>query len=211
MPITLKQLQAQDPRLSPEEQQKMLQELKKEAEKLLVNSVKVEFPKPGIYDHAFEMMPYVSSMSLTNPDVSEDKAAIAALQQSDAMNFQEIAASILELSNSSYKTVQNQSKQNVLWSRITMVIGLGFFFASATFFITRLENISYMSIAAGALVEVYAGIVQWQGKIIAEQSRECRTSLDRIQRFIVGHSACESLENEEKQKVRSDIIRKLVE
>ncbi len=178
---------------------------------LFVNSVKIEYPKPGIYEDVCEAMPYISSISLTNPNISEEKAAIAALEQSDPTDFQQIAASQLDLALSYYKSVRDQSEQSFLWSRITSGIGLAFFLLAVTFFIIRLENISYISAVGGALVEVYAGLIQWQGKRKEDQAKNYHVRLDRIQRFIIANSACEGLDGAEKQQKRSEIISKLVE
>jgi hypothetical protein len=61
------------------------------------------------------------------------------------------------------------------------------------------------------LVEVYAGLIQWQGKQAADQAKDYHVRLDRIQRFIIANSACEGIDGSEKKQMRSEIIRKLVE
>ncbi len=145
----------------------------------------------------------------------EAKVAIADLQESDPTDFQAIAASQLKLANSYYNSVRNQSDQSFLWSRITSGVGLVFFLAAAAFLIIDLGNISYFSAAisavGGVVVEVYAGLIQSQGKQKAEQASEYHIRLDRIQRFIIANSACEGLDGPEKQQKRSEIISKLVE
>ncbi len=89
--------------------------------------------------------------------------------------------------------------------------GVGFVF----FLIIELGNVSYfgaaVSVVGGVIVEVYAGLVQWQGKLTADQAKDYHVRLDRIQRFIVANSACEGLDGAEKQQKRSEIISKLVE
>src|SRR5437763_16363397 len=109
--------------------EKSFQELKE----LIINSVNIQYPKPGIYENVSEAIPYVSSISLTNPNISEEKAAIAALEQSDPTNFQQIAATQLRLSESYYNSVHDQSEQSFLWSRITSGIGFVFFLAAIIF------------------------------------------------------------------------------
>lgn len=210
MPITASHLQNKPP-LSPEEEKALFLDFQKKVKELLINTVNIEYPKPGKYDDVREAMPYVSSISLINPSISEEKAAIAALQQSDTTDFQQIAASQLDLAMSYYKSVRNQSEQSFLWSRVTSGIGFAFFLVAAAFFIVRLENISYISAVSGALVEVYAGLIQWQGKRKEDQAKDYHVHLDRIQRFIIANNACESLNDAEKQKKRSEIISKLAE
>jgi hypothetical protein len=211
MPITVGKLKEKGQSLSPEDTKYFSQSVQMMLKNLLVNSVKIDYPKPGEYRDLYEAMPYVSSISLTNPNISEEKSAIAILQQTDPTNFQHIAASQLDLSNSYYTSVRNQSEQSFLWSRITSGIGLAFFHIAVVFFIIRLENISYINAVGGALVEVYAGLIQWQGKLTADQAKEYHVHLDRVQRFVIANSACKGLNDAEKQQKRSEIISKLVE
>lgn len=173
----------------------------------------------------YEHVPRPDVMKLTtlarakymNPGInySEEKAAIAAIQQSDPTDFQQIAATQLELANSYYTAVRIQSAQSFLWSRVTSGIGFVFFLAAIVFLIVELGKVSYfgaaVSAVGGVLVEVYAGLIQWQGKQTSNQSKDYHVRLDRIQRFIIANSTCEGLDGQEKQQMRSEIIRKLVE
>ncbi len=193
MPITLKQLQEMRP--SPEEEKKQWAELLQKMKEYHERGFKLYLPSKDIS--------------------SEAKSAITALEQANPTDFQAIAASQLELANSYYTSVRNQSDQSFLWARITSGIGLAFFLVAAAFLIIDLGNISYFSAAISALggvvVEVYAGLIQSQGKQKAEQASEYHIRLDRIQRFIITNSACEGLDGPEKQQKRSEIISKLVE
>ena len=145
----------------------------------------------------------------------EEKEAIAAIQKADPTNFQQIASTQIELSNSYYTSVRIQSAESFKWSRIISGVGFFFFLAAIIFLIVELGNVSYfgaaVSAVGGALVEVYAGLIQWQGKQTADQAKDYHIRLDRIQRFIIANSACQSLNDSEKQQIRSEIIRKLVE
>jgi hypothetical protein len=147
--------------------------------------------------------------------IAEEQAAIDDLKKSDPTNYQEIAASQLKLANSYFTSVRVQSSDSFLWSRITSGIGFIFFLAAIVFLVIELGNVSYFGAAVsaigGVLVEVYAGLIQWQGKQAADQAKEYHIRLDRIQRFIIANSACEGLNDAEKQLKRSEIISKLAE
>jgi hypothetical protein len=145
-----------------------------ELQELKINAIKIQYPKPGTYEDVREAMPYISSISLIDPNVSEEKAAIAALEQSDPTNFQQIASTQLELSNSYYTSIRNQSTQSFKWSLITSGIGFVFFLVSIIFLIIELGKVSYfgaaVSAVGGMLVEVYAGLIQ--GKVNKQQIRQ---------------------------------------
>jgi hypothetical protein len=74
----------------------------------------------------------------------------------------------------------------------------------------RIYEVSSTAIG-GVVVEVYAGLIQAQGRDKSTQTSEYHVRLDRIQRFIIANSACEGLADEAKQQKRSEIISKLVE
>jgi hypothetical protein len=198
MPVKASILIEEWAKLSPEEKEKQIEELQlksKEESENWNKRVSILFP--------------------TSINIAEEQAAIAAIEQSDPTNFQQIAATQLELANSYYTAVRIQSAQSFLWSRITSGIGFVFFLVAIIFLIIELGNISYFGAAVsaigGVLVEVYAGLIQWQGKQAADQAKDYHVRLDRIQRFIIANSACEGIDGSEKKQMRSEIIRKLVE
>jgi hypothetical protein len=198
MPVKASKLIEEWAKLSPEEKEKQIEELQlksKEESENWNKRVSILFP--------------------TSINIAEEQAAIAAIEQSDPTNFQQIAATQLELANSYYTAVRIQSAQSFLWSRITSGIGFVFFLVAIIFLIIELGNISYFGAAVsaigGVLVEVYAGLIQWQGKQAADQAKDYHVRLDRIQRFIIANSACEGIDGSEKKQMRSEIIRKLVE
>lgn len=196
-------------------QQKEIQELKRQMQEMGISTANIQFPKPGFYHDIIEVIPYISSITLTNSEISEEKAAIAALRQSDPTNFQENAANLLDLSDSYYKAVLKQSKQSFVWALIASGIGLFCFLVAVFFLLIHLGDISYysatISAVGGALVEVIAGLILVQSKQKSEQATDYHIRLDRIQRFIVANSACEGLEGEIKQTTRAELIRALAD
>src|SRR2546429_2179821 len=151
----------------------------------LVNSVKIEYPKPGTYKDVLEAMPYVSSISLTNKNISEEQAAIASLQQSDPMDFQSISASKLTLSNSFYNNTLRQSQQSFLWSLIWAGVGALFIISTVTLVIVLQPTIATSVIIAllggtggiGSSAIAYATLQLY--KQASEQAAACHIRLDR--------------------------------
>lgn len=200
MPIQASKIIENQTPLSPEEEKKKIEE-----ELLKLNLLMDLQGAPRL----------PSALTPAFVNFSKEQAAIEAIRQSDPTNFQNIAASELDLSNSYYASVRIQSGQSFLWSLIASGVGLVFFIISVVFLIFELGKVSYfgaaVSAVGGAFVEVYAGLIQWQGRQTAKQAKDCRNDLNRIQRFIIANSACEGLKDEEKQKKRAEIISKLVE
>jgi hypothetical protein len=200
-------LQEDEP--TPEELEKMRAEAE-ELEKMRAEAL----TKSRSILHLYNLLRLHGPASL-DLNTIEEKAAIEAIQQADPTNFQQIASTTIELSNSYYTSVRMQSAESFKWSRIISGVGFFFFLAAIIFLIFELGNVSYLgatiSAVGGVLVEVYAGLIQWQGKQTVDQAKDYHIRLDRIQRFIIANSACESLNDSEKQQTRSEIIRKLVE
>lgn len=176
-----------------------------------VNSAKIEYPKPGVYESVIETMPYVSSISVINENISEEQAAIAAIEQTDPTNFHAIASHMLELSNEHYTSVRIKSEKSFSWSIIAYATALLFFLAAATFFIIHQTNASYFTALGTALAGLFGGLIQVQGNRVDKEAKECRVNLDRIQRFIIVNSACEGLEGPEKKQMKIENMRKLAE
>lgn len=148
---------------------------------------------------------------LVNPSYAIEEAAKA-----DPSNIQEIAVSQLQIGNSYYTNTLLQSQQSFLWARIWAGIGTLFFIVTAFILLFR-QPISQSYIGAiitalsGAAVEVIAGInLNLYGRA-SDKAASYHVRHDRIQRFLIANSACESLDEEAKKSVRADLIRKLVD
>jgi hypothetical protein len=217
MPITVSQLQEKCPPLSPEEEIKVFQDFQQQMKELIINTVKIQYPKPGMYDDVLEAMPYVSSISLINPDISEEKAAIATIQQSDPTDFQAISASKLTLNNSFYNNALRQSQQSFLWALIWGGVGAIFIIVSVILIIIlrpALANsviIALLGGTGGIGAHTIARATLQLYKQASDHAAACHIRLDRASDFILANSACEGLNEAEKQQKRSEIISKLVE
>jgi hypothetical protein len=150
-------------------------------------------------------------------NIVEEKAAIATIQQSNPTDIQAISASKLTLSNSFYNNALRQSQQSFLWSLIWAGVGALFIISTVTLVIVLQPTIATSVIIAllggtggvGSSAIAYATLQLY--KQASEQAAACHIRLDRASDFILANSACEGLEGPAKQKMRSEIIRKLVE
>jgi hypothetical protein len=147
----------------------------------------------------------------------DERAAIEELKKSDPTDFQTISASKLTLSNSFYNNALRQSQQSFLWALIWAGVGALFIISTVTLVIVLQPTVATSVIIAllggaggvGSSAIAYATLQLY--KQASEQAAACHIRLDRASDFILANSACEGLEGSEKQQMRSEIIRKLVE
>ena len=150
-------------------------------------------------------------------NIVEEKAAISTIQESNPTDIQSISASKLTLSNSFYNNALRQSQQSFLWSLIWAGVGALFIISTVTLVIVLQPTIATSVIiallggtgGAGSSAISYATLQLY--KQASEQAAACHIRLDRASDFILANSACEGLEGIEKQQMRSEIIRRLVE
>ena len=149
--------------------------------------------------------------------IAEEKAAIATIKESNPTDFQVISASKLTLSNSFYNNALRQSQQSFLCSLIWAGVGALFIISTVTLVIVLQPTIATSVIIAllggtggiGSSAIAYATLQLY--KQASEQAAACHIRLDRASDFILANSACEGLNGPEKEQMRSEIIRKLVE
>jgi hypothetical protein len=161
----------------------------------------------------------ISTYRNRSPEINaaEEKAAIATIKESNPTDIQAISASKLTLSNSFYNNALRQSQQSFLWSLILAGVGALFIISTVTLVIVLQPNIATSVIIAllggtggvGSSAIAYATLQLY--KQASEQAAACHIRLDRASDFILANSACEGLSGPEKQQLRSEIIRKLVE
>src|SRR5690348_13019474 len=113
MPVKASKFIEEWAQLSPEEKEKQIEELYLERKENGNNRFSFLFP--------------------TNINITEEKATIAAIQQSDPTDFQEIATHMLELSNDHYTSVRIKSEKSFSWTIRAYSTALFFFLAAATF------------------------------------------------------------------------------
>jgi len=109
-----------------------------------------------------------------------------------------------------------QSQQSFFWVLIGGGIGGGFFIVSVLLIIFRQPaNSSYLgptiTALVGGAVEVIAGIMLKLYGSASDQAAAYHVRLDRIQRFFIANSACESMEGDIKDSTRAELIRKMMD
>ena len=133
MPVKASKFIEEWAQLSPEEKEKQIEELYLERKENGNNRFSFLFP--------------------TNINITEEEATIAAIQQSDPTDFQEIATHMLELSNDHYTSVRIKSEKSFSLTIGAYSTALFFFLAAATFFIFHQTNISYFTVLGAALLD----------------------------------------------------------
>ena len=147
----------------------------------------------------------------------EEQAAIATIQKSEPTDIQAISASKLTLSNSFYNNALRQSQQSFLWALIWAGVGVIFIITTVILVVVLQPTIATSVIIAllggsggvGSSTIAYATLQLY--KQASDQAAACHIRLDRTSDFILANSACEGLSSPEKERMRSEIIRNLVE
>ncbi|HEY6287544.1 MAG TPA: hypothetical protein VIX20_17885 [Ktedonobacteraceae bacterium] len=206
MTITESQLQ-DEPQLTPEEERIKAEVLQRIQEK--IDRIEQE--------SGSSLYSIISKIFAPDIDIFEGQAAIAAIQQSDPTDFKAISGSKLTLSNSFYNNTLRQSQQSFLWSLIWAGVGAIFIIVSVLLVILLRPTIANSVIIGllggtggiGSETIAYATLQLY--KQASDHAAACHIRLDSASDFILANSACEGLDGPEKQQMRSEIIRKLVE
>lgn len=134
--------------------------------------------------------------------------SIERLSKTDPSKVQEIVASQIELLSIYHNLVLDQARRSFRWALIAAGIGFGFFLASVAFLLfQQAQNTAVISLISGALIEVISGINFFLYGKTSAQLAEFQTRLDKTQRFLLANSVCEGLNEEFKQKSRSNLVR----
>lgn len=140
---------------------------------------------------------------------------IEKVARTNPSDIQTTTANLMQVDNSYYINALEQSKSSFDWAIRIGVTGIAFFFIAAGILIWKQADQSYagplITALSGAVVEVIAGIILALHRHASDQVNSCHVRLNRMQRFLVANSACESLEGEIKQKTRAELIMKLAD
>jgi hypothetical protein len=127
-------------------------------------------------------------------------------------NVQAVAASQLGLLLTYHQIVLAQSRRSFAWALTGAVAGLAFFIAAAGYTLwTGEARAAVIPVVSGAVVEVVAGIVFFLYGKTTSQMGDFYGRLERLQRYLLANSICESLQGEERDKTRSDLIREIAQ
>lgn len=145
-------------------------------------------------------------------DFAIRQQAVQEVAKADPNNIQEVAASLLSITNSYYESGLHQSKRSFNWSLIWGAVGLGFLIACIGFLLIRQPaEVAVASGAIGAAVGAFASRYQSLYKLASNQLAEFRVSMERTQQLLLANSICEMLEGEVKQTKRAELISRMVE
>jgi hypothetical protein len=130
------------------------------------------------------------------------------LSKTSPGDIQGIAGSQIELLSSYYDAVLGQAKESFRWALIAAGTGLAFFLAAVAFLLTdKSQNVAYISLISGGIIEAISGINFYLYRTTSVQLAEFHTRLDRTQRFLLANSLCETLEGDFRQNARLELIR----
>jgi hypothetical protein len=173
--------------------------------------------KNGLSFRERQFLKYAIHSRLDQINIDEQIEAIKTIQESDPTDFQAISASKLTLSNSFYNNALLQSQQSFIWALIFAGAGAIFIILTVILVIVLQPTIATSVIVAllGGSGGIGSGAISYTTlqlyKHASDKAADCHIRLDRSADFILANSACEGLEGAEKQQMRSEIIRKLVE
>jgi hypothetical protein len=121
-----------------------------------------------------------------------------------------VGASVLVLNDEYYRSVLQQAQRSFLWALCAAIIGLLFFLAAvACLLLQQPQNISYVSVICGTLVEAISALNFYLYGRASQQLTVFHHSLDRTQQFILANNICELLQDN-KEEIRARIILALV-
>jgi hypothetical protein len=152
-------------------------------------------------------------VQLGNEQPIASSPLIEAIVESDPSGLAGISGLHLKLVQGYYDDALNQSKRSFTWA-IVGFIGVFVLIALAIVFLLRLpENLSYIAAIITALGTIpssfLSGYMLNLHKNASERAKTYHTPLDRIQRFFIGNSACEQLQEANKEIMRQKLIEKL--
>jgi hypothetical protein len=152
---------------------------------------------------------------LLNLDVSKDigstfnrvvDASVTRIGDAEPGDVHGIAAEQIRLLSNFYRSAL---------SRTTMIaasVGLALFIGAGIFMMTELpQTIATISIVAGAVVEVVAGINLYLYNKVASQTAELQLRLEQTQRFLLANTICEHLDDSTKQTTRASLVATIAE
>jgi hypothetical protein len=126
---------------------------------------------------------------------------------------QKVAAASVNVLVYYYTVVLQQSKRSFDWALIAAGVGLLFFLAAVGFIVVSGDTeVAAVSIIAGAVVEVIAGLNFYLYGKATEQLADYRRSLEQTQRFLLANSICGSLDDAAtKAEKRGDLVSTIAE
>jgi hypothetical protein len=125
----------------------------------------------------------------------------------DGRNLQQIATSAIKLNVAYYQSVLAQAQQSFRAALFAAVIGLVFFIAAVALMLFRVPtDAPLLSLIAGALIEVIAGLNFYLYGRTTQQLSDYHRRLDNMLRYLLANSISESLPEAEKVQARTKLV-----
>jgi hypothetical protein len=123
-------------------------------------------------------------------------------------DFQKVAASQIELNGRYYEEVLMYANRSFLVAVIAASMGIGLFIISwVTLFFVHYENISYIGLISGVVVEGIAGIGFALYYRASRQLESFHVRLDKVMIFLFANTVCEHIKDSgQKDDTRADLV-----
>ncbi len=129
------------------------------------------------------------------------------LSQADPGDIQKIAASQIELLTSYYNTSLAQAKASFHWALVAAGTGLAFILGAIALSATSQPQItSIVTTIGGVVAESVASINFWLYGKTLKQLNHFHETLDKLQRFLLANSICESLDPDTQKVARYNLV-----
>ncbi len=146
---------------------------------------------------------YQASLSSQNAE-----ATIEMIAEADPSDIKAIGVSALKLSTGYYNEPLKQSQQSFFLMRIAAVVFLLLFVAAIVILILQKPaGFAYISMIGGTISAIFSGIFFLMYRHASDQALAYKPQVDRIQNFIMANSACETMDEERKQRNREELVR----
>jgi hypothetical protein len=133
------------------------------------------------------------------------------LAKTDPNDVQANAANQIGLLLGYHEIVQAQSRRSFDWALIGVGTGLAFFAVAAGFTIWTGKAVeAIIPVVAGAVIQVMAGVGFYLYNKTSSQMGEFHSRLERLQLYLLANNICQSLQSEQRDKSRADLIREMI-
>jgi hypothetical protein len=138
------------------------------------------------------------------------QSSIETIANTDPKDVQTLVASLLKLFESYHQIALAQSRRSFSWALVGSGIGLAFFGAAVVMAaISGLTLATVIPLMSGTIVELLAGIVFHLYGRTTTQLSSFYSGLEKLQRYILANSLCESLDGPERNTARAELIREI--
>jgi len=146
----------------------------------------------------------VVEQSLRTPSMPELNATCDKLADAEVSDTNGIAALLLKMSLRYYADVLRQAQQSFFLALGAAAVGLAFFLYAA--WSAMHGGPAKIGIITGALVEAISAIGFYLYGRAASQFGSFHICLERMNRFLIANSVCESMEPQKRDEARSALV-----